>query len=303
MSSIVIAENLSKSYDGEPVVDRISFQVHAGECFGILGPNGAGKTTTLRMLIGLTPLDGGRLEMFGLPMHPEQKAVSRRLGVVSQEDNLDDDLSVQENILVYGRYFGLGEKVIRSRLEGLLEFARLADRRQQQVRTLSGGMKRRLVLARSLVAEPELVILDEPTTGLDPQARHLIWQRLRSLKEKGVTLLLTTHYMEEAARLCDRLLVMNHGRILDLGPPRELIARHLEPEVVEIRSSVGHPDPAPFRDLPVRLEIVGDVLYCYCADPSAVLATLRTLPTLTFLARPANLEDLFLKLTGHDLRE
>ncbi|MBF0135783.1 MAG: ATP-binding cassette domain-containing protein [Magnetococcus sp. DMHC-1] len=227
MADIVTVQDLVKHYDGMPVVDRIAFQVRAGECFGILGPNGAGKTTTLRMLIGLTPLDGGRLEVFGLPMHPEQRAVSRRLGVVSQENNLDDDLSVEENFLVYGRYFGLDEDTIRSRLDDLLEFARLRDRRRQAVNTLSGGMKRRLVLARSLVAKPELVILDEPTTGLDPQARHFIWQRLRSLKESGVTLLLTTHYMEEAAQLCDRLLIMDRGRILDLGTPTELIARHI----------------------------------------------------------------------------
>ncbi|MBF0177592.1 MAG: ATP-binding cassette domain-containing protein [Magnetococcales bacterium] len=300
---IITVQNLCKNYGGIPVVDHISFQVRSGECFGILGPNGAGKTTTLRMLIGLTPLDGGVLEILGLPMHPDQRSVSQHLGVISQENNLDDDLSVQENILVYGHYFGLGDKVIRSRLEELLAFALLTDRRHQPVRTLSGGMKRRLVLARSLVAEPKLVILDEPTTGLDPQARHLIWQRLRTLKEKGVTLLLTTHYMEEAAHLCDRLLVMNRGHILDLGSPRELIARHVEPEVVEIRSCGGRLDPTRLQNHSGRQEIVGDLLYCYAHDTTELLATLRTLPDLTFLARPANLEDLFLKLTGHDLRE
>ncbi|MBF0427156.1 MAG: ATP-binding cassette domain-containing protein [Magnetococcales bacterium] len=303
VSSIVTAEGLYKQYDGVPVVDHISFAIEAGECFGILGPNGAGKTTTLRMLIGLTPADGGRLELFGQPMHPDQRLVSRRLGVVAQEDNLDDDLTVEENLLVYGRYFGLRSGVIRARLEELLTFARLTDRRRQQVRTLSGGMKRRLVLARCLVAEPELVILDEPTTGLDPQARHLIWQRLRTLKERGVTLLLTTHYMEEAARLCDRLLVMNHGRILDLGTPRDLITRHVEPQVVEIRGRLAPPDPALLRDHAGSLELVGDTLYCYVRDTQAVLAILHAQPTLTFQTRPASLEDVFLKLTGHDLRE
>ncbi|MBF0624412.1 MAG: ATP-binding cassette domain-containing protein [Magnetococcales bacterium] len=297
------ARNLVKRYQGRTVVDHISFTVQRGECFGLLGPNGAGKTTTLRMIVGLTPADGGELTLFGLPMHPEQRAARQRMGVVSQEDNLDTDLGVAENLRIYGRYFGLPGALIEERLERLLRFAQLSDRAGQAVGTLSGGMRRRLVLARSLVADPELVVLDEPTTGLDPQARHLIWQRLRTLRDDGVTLLLTTHYMDEAARLCDRLLVMDHGAILDLGTPRELIARHVEPEVVEITGQGDPPDPATLGNPDGRQERMGDTLYCYTRDAAPLMERLSRRPDLAVLMRPANLEDVFLKLTGRELRD
>nr|CRH07091.1 ABC transporter, ATP-binding protein (NodI) [Candidatus Magnetococcus massalia] len=307
MDSIISAQGVCKRYGGKPVVNHIDFAVPTGSCFGILGPNGAGKSTTLRMLTGLTPVDEGTLLVFDQPMSPECRTVQDRLGVVAQEDNLDEDLSVWENILVHGRYFGLADEQIKPRISKLLTFAKLEDRADAAVRTLSGGMKRRLVIARSLVAEPELVVLDEPTTGLDPQARHLIWQRLRQLKEQGITLLLTTHYMEEAAQLCDRLLVLDSGDILDQGTPQELISRHVEPEVIEIRaeSSLNGTllDPAEFPNLKARLEKIGDTLFCYTEHAAEIMQILAHRHDLTMLVRPANLEDVFLKLTGRELRD
>ncbi|MBF0622091.1 MAG: ATP-binding cassette domain-containing protein [Magnetococcales bacterium] len=303
MSAIIQAKQILKQYNGVTVVDRISFDVQHGECFGILGPNGAGKTTTMRMIIGLAGVTEGQLHVFGYPMSPEQRLVPPRLGVVSQEDNLDIDLSVSENLLVYGRYFGLSARLIREQIPKLLEFAQLSDRGASPVRELSGGMKRRLVIARSLINNPELVTLDEPTTGLDPQARHLIWQRLRALKEKGTTLLLTTHYMEEAAQICDRLLILNHGQILDQGTPADLIKRHVESEVVEIRGCMLDSDLDCFENLPGRLERVGDTLFCYTHNADSVMAALKDHSALTLLLRPSNLEDVFLKLTGRELRD
>lgn len=302
-ASLILVQGLVKRYRDRAVVDRIDFQVVPGECFGMLGPNGAGKTTTLRILTGLTPRDEGAIWLFGHPLDPASPEYHRRIGVVSQEDNLDDDLTVVENLRVYGRYFGLPEDLIRLRVEELLEFAQLAERRDHAVRVLSGGMKRRLVIARALVASPELLILDEPTTGLDPQARHLIWQRLAELKSRGTTLFLTTHYMEEAARLCDRLMIIDHGRILAMGTPRALIAEHLEPEVVEIRPRLSPLEPASLLALPGRLEQSGDTFYCHSQDASEVLAALRGRHDLICLARPAGLEDLFLRLTGRQLRD
>ncbi|MBF0143228.1 MAG: ATP-binding cassette domain-containing protein [Magnetococcales bacterium] len=300
---VIAIEGLGKSYGGRVVVDQVSFRVDPGECFGILGPNGAGKSTTLRMIIGLTPADRGSLRLFGRGDPASLRACHARMGIVPQEETLDEDLTVHENLLVHGRYFALREEWLAARIETLLPFAQLTGQREQAVRTLSGGMKRRLTLARSLVANPDLVVLDEPTTGLDPQARHLIWQRLRQLREEGVTLLLTTHYMEEAARLCDRLLVMNHGRILDLDTPEALIRRHVEPEVVEIRSRRGPLPREIAATLPGRHELVGDTLYSYTNDASALLEEIRQQPGLLFLHRPANLEDVFLKLTGRELEE
>ena len=304
MIPIIQAKGLAKTYNGSAVVNQIHFAVHPNECFGVLGPNGAGKTTTLRMITGLTPVDAGELTLFGLPMHAEQTEASDRIGVVAQENNLDTDLTVAENIQIYGRYFGLPREQICKRLEPLLLFAQLSEQRNRLVSTLSGGMMRRLVIARALVASPDLLVLDEPTTGLDPQARHLIWQRLRQLKEEGVTLLLTTHYMEEAAQLCDRLMVMSHGNILDQGSPRQLIQRHVEAEVLEIRTlNSGSPDPSTFSDLPGRMESVGDTLLIYTHNSTPVLEKIRQYPDLTYLLRPANLEDVFLKLTGWALRD
>lgn len=304
MFPAIQAKGLTKRYQGQPVVNQIHFDVQAGACFGILGPNGAGKTTTLRMIVGLTHVDAGTLTLFGLPMDPEQSRISQRIGVVSQENNLDTDLTVAENIQVYGRYFALSRQHIQTRLDPLLAFAQLTEQRDRRVQTLSGGMMRRLVIARALVASPDLLVLDEPTTGLDPQARHLIWHRLRHLKGEGMTLLLTTHYMEEAAQLCDNLMVMNHGNILDQGSPQALIQRHVEAEVVEVRSRDGDlPDPNFFASLAGRTEMAGDTLLIYTHDAVPILEKIRHHPPLTCLMRPANLEDVFLKLTGWALRD
>ncbi|MBF0188830.1 MAG: ATP-binding cassette domain-containing protein [Magnetococcales bacterium] len=304
MQTLLDAEGLTKRYQGRKAVCSIDFQVVAGECFGILGPNGAGKTTTLRMVMGMTPIDGGALSLFGEKMFPEHPTLRQRIGVVSQEDNLDIDLTVAENLLVYGRYFGLSDRVITDKMEEMLAFAQLEDRGDTKVRTLSGGMKRRLVIARSLVASPDMIILDEPTTGLDPQARHLIWQRLRKLKESGVTLVLTTHYMEEAAQLCDRLMVLDKGRILDQGSPRELIERHVEPDVVEIRrvGSYQRPDRKRLDGLTGRIEPVADTLLFYTDDTESLFKRYQGRKH-TLLHRPTNLEDVFLKLTGRELRD
>ncbi|MBF0434109.1 MAG: ATP-binding cassette domain-containing protein [Magnetococcales bacterium] len=301
--TIIFASRLAKRYGERVVVDAIDFEVRHGECFGFLGPNGAGKSTTMRMIVGMTPRDSGRLEVLGRDVVPEDPWIAQQLGIVPQENNLDPDLAVRENLEIYGRYFGLTAELRRERIDQLLEFAQLSDRGATPVRILSGGMMRRLVIARALIAQPKMVILDEPTTGLDPQARHLIWQRLAKLKESGVTLLLTTHYMEEAARLCDRLLILNNGRILDQGSPEELIARHVEPEVLEIWSRTGFSSLEVFGDLPGRLERVGDSLYVHGDRLEPVRQRVLERSGYSCLLRPANLEDVFLRLTGHELKE
>lgn len=299
MEWIIHASGLRKHYGRHLVVNGLSFEVARGECFGILGPNGAGKSTTLRMITGLSPVEEGTLHLFGLPMRPEERHIAARMGVVPQDESLDPDLSVAENLRTYGHYYRLHGAPLEARITELLHFVQLEGRGKEPVRHLSGGMKRRLVIARSLLANPELVVLDEPTTGLDPQARHLIWQRLRMLREQGLTLLLTTHYMEEAAQLCSRLLVLDQGRILDQGTPAELIRRHVEAEVVELRGEGQH----GFTHPSCRLEPVGDTLYCYTQDAKPLLEQLRGQTGVTFLHRPANLEDVFLKLTGRELRD
>src|SRR3977135_2874615 len=232
--AVLAAHNLRKFYGGEEVVAGVSFGIAPGECFGLLGPNGADKTTTLRLCLGLTDPDGGSVELMQRPVPGEARQARSRVGVVPQMDNLDPDFTVRENLLVYGRYFGLAERVVRERIPSLLEFAGLAARAKARIQTLSGGMKRRLTLARSLINDPDLIFMDEPTTGLDPQARHLIWDRLKQLLAQGKTIVLTTHFMEEAERLCARLAIMDHGRFITEGSPRELIARHIEPHVVEV---------------------------------------------------------------------
>ncbi|HYX66002.1 MAG TPA: ATP-binding cassette domain-containing protein, partial [Burkholderiales bacterium] len=232
--SVLVARGVRKRYGELEVVNGVALEVKPGECFGLLGPNGAGKTTTLRLCLGLTHADAGEIELLGEPVPARARQARRGVGVVPQFDNLDPDFTVGENLVVYGRYFGLAPGTIAARLPGLLEFAGLAGRAEARIDALSGGMKRRLTLARALVNEPQLVFMDEPTTGLDPQARHLIWERLRRLTQEGRTLVLTTHFMEEAERLCHRLAIMDRGRIIAEGSPRELIAAHIEPHVVEV---------------------------------------------------------------------
>jgi lipooligosaccharide transport system ATP-binding protein len=281
-----------KRYGGKTVVDGLSFHVQPGECFGLLGPNGAGKTTTLRMLLGIAAPDAGTIRLGG-----------ERVGVVPQFDNLDPDFTVRENLLVFGRYFGLSAAQTRAMVPSLLEFARLESKADARVGELSGGMKRRLTLARALVNDPDVLIMDEPTTGLDPQARHLIWERLRSLLARGKTILLTTHFMEEAERLCHRLCVIEEGRKIAEGAPNELIVSEIGCDVIEIYG----PDPVALRDelapLAERTEISGETLFCYVTDAEPVHARLKQRADLRYLHRPANLEDVFLRLTGREMQD
>jgi lipooligosaccharide transport system ATP-binding protein len=302
--AVLEAHNLRKSYGGEEVVAGVSFGIRAGECFGLLGPNGAGKTTTLRLCLGLTAPDGGSIELMQRPVPGEARPARARVGVVPQMDNLDPDFTVSENLLVYGRYFGLTERAIRERIPELLEFAGLTARAASQIQALSGGMKRRLTLARALINDPDLIFMDEPTTGLDPQARHLIWERLKQLLARGKTIVLTTHFMEEAERLCARLAIMDRGRFITEGSPKELILRHIEPHVVEVHGDgVMDWTDREAGKLASRLEKSGDTVFCYAADPAPLLASLSRLQDLRYLHRPANLEDVFLKLTGRELRD
>ncbi len=303
LSTVVTARGLRKHYGEQVAVDGIDFDIPRGRCFGFLGPNGAGKTTTLRMILGLTPISAGSLSVFGLAIPERAREVRSRVGVVPQTDNLDPDFTVRENLQMYGSYFGLSRRSVEARIDELLAFAALSDRGEAKTETLSGGMKRRLTIARALINQPELVVLDEPTTGLDPQARHVIWSRLADLRSRGTTLILTTHYMEEAERLCDELVIMDRGGILDRGAPRELIARHVEPEVVEVRAETETSVERVASDTGCRLERMGTSLYCYTHDPSALMKRLQADHGLTFLHRPSGLEDVFLKLTGRELRD
>ena len=304
MNSPLVVADLRKAYDGKPAVDGLSFALERGECFGLLGPNGAGKTTTLRCCLGLTAPDAGTIRLLGLPVPAQGREARAQVGVVPQFDNLDPDFTVAENLLVYGRYFGLADHALRDRIPGLLEFAGLAGKENTGLRTLSGGMKRRLTLARALVNDPQLLVLDEPTTGLDPQARHLIWDRLKRLLAAGKTILLTTHFMDEAERLCDRLAVIDAGRLIALGAPRALIAERIEPQVVEVYGE-GAADwaAAEAGRFSRRCEVSGETAFCYVADAAPLLAHLADRPQLKTLHRPANLEDVFLKLTGRELRD
>ncbi len=297
------AEGLRKSYGGKEVVSGVSLSVPPGQCFGLLGPNGAGKTTTLKLCLGLVEPDAGSIELLGVPVPARAREARRRVGVVPQFDNLDPDFTVAENLIVYGRYFGIRSREIERRVPDLLEFAGLAGRSDARIGTLSGGMKRRLTLARALVNDPDLVFMDEPTTGLDPQARHLIWERLRQLTEQGKTLILTTHFMEEAERLCDRLAIMDHGRIVTEGTPAELIAQHVEPHVVEVHGPMLDGWISRVGNLCPRVERAGDTAFCYAPSAEPILRELEAEPGLRYLHRAANLEDVFLKLTGRDLRD
>lgn len=299
---IVIAADLTKKYGAYTAVDNIHFCVPKGKCFGFLGPNGAGKTTTLRMILGVTPKTGGELSVFGLSIPQHSREIRARIGVVPQADNLDPDFTVEENLRVYASYFGLRGHSVGYSIERLLKFAALEERAQAKTDTLSGGMKRRLTIARALINDPQVIILDEPTTGLDPQARHIIWARLEELKQQGATLLLTTHYMEEAERLCDELVIMDNGIILDHGSPNQLIKRHVEPDVIEIRGGDAKRFSLAEHEN-CRLERMGTSMYCYTSDPAYVLRQIHNNHGLTYLHRPADLEDVFLKLTGRELRD
>ena len=301
---VVNITSLCKSYAGQAVVDGIDLQVKRGECFGLLGPNGAGKTTTLRMMLGMTPVDSGELKLLGEIITPRAQQIRQRIGVVPQMDNLDPDFSVIENLLTYASYFNLSGKAVNQRIDELLEFARLTQKADEQIDSLSGGMKRRLTLARALINDPELLILDEPTTGLDPQARQHIWQRLRDLIHSGHTLILTTHYMEEAQRLCDRVAIMDHGKIIVQGSPQELIETHIEPHVIEVMGEdVERWQQQFLQNNSLRVEILGESLFIYTEDEKPIIEALCKSNHQDFIHRRANLEDVFLKMTGRDLRE
>ena len=298
------AHALRKSYGGREVIAGIDLDLRPGECFGLLGPNGAGKTTTLRLCLGLTDPDSGTISMFGLPVPRAAREARARVGVVAQTDNLDPEFTVRENLLVYGRYFGMSNARIAERVPALLEFAGLAGHAGDNIKTLSGGMKRRLTLARALINDPALIFLDEPTTGLDPQARHLIWERLRQLLAQGKTIFLTTHFMDEAERLCHRLAIMDRGRVIAGGSPRELIGEHIEPQVVEVFGDGAEAwADAHGASLSERCEKTGDTTFCYARNVGPLLQDLERRPELRYLHRPSNLEDVFLRLTGRDLRD
>ncbi len=305
--STLVARDLKKSYGDFQAVKGVDFEVFRGECFGFLGPNGAGKTSTMKMIYGAAIPTGGELTVAGLDVTRYERDVKRRIGVVPQENNLDDDLGVKENLLVYGRYFDLPKKVILQRAEELLDFVQLTDKANAEVEQLSGGMKRRLLIARALINDPEIVVLDEPTTGLDPQARHLVWERLRRLADEGKTLILTTHYMEEATQLCDRLVIMEGGRIVTEGSPKRLIEEHVSPQVLEFR---GRDDSLVKLHEVIGMEAdaverAGEALLVYTSDADALLETVRGsgVEVENTVYRQAGLEDVFLRLTGRSLTD
>jgi len=305
---MIRARGLVKRFGDFIAVDAIDFELHRGEAFGFLGPNGAGKSSTMRMIGCVSPPTEGELSILGLDPVADGPAIRARLGVVPQEDTLDLELTVRENLLVYGRYFGLSRDEIRERTARLLDFVQLSDRADDQVEPLSGGMKRRLTIARSLINEPEILLLDEPTTGLDPQARHAVWDRLFRLKQQGVTLILTTHYMDEAEQLCDRLVVMDRGKIAAEGSPQELIARYSTPEVLELRFEPDRHQVAADKLASVtaeRREVLADRILLYVTDGDVTLAAVRALglEPLTSLVRRSTLEDVFLRLTGRRLED
>lgn len=307
-SSILSVANLRKSYgNGAPksiVIDDLSFALKRGECYGLLGPNGAGKTTTLRLCLGLTAPDSGAIKLLGKKIPLDARQARMRVGVVPQADNLDPDFTVAENLLVFGRYFGIADADIAARIPKLLEFANLTAKKDARIGELSGGMKRRLTLARALVNDPDLIFMDEPTTGLDPQARHLIWDRLKTLLSEGKTILLTTHFMDEAERLCDRLAVIDYGQMIAEGSPRDLIGKHIEAEVVEVYGDNALAwGEAEARGKAARIEISGETVFCYTNDAQSLLASLHVMDGVRYIHRPANLEDLFLKLTGREMRD
>ncbi len=306
-AALIRARGLTKRFGAFTAVDAVDFEVATGESFGFLGPNGAGKTSTMRMIGCVSPVTEGELEVLGRDPLTDGPRIRSRIGVVPQQDTLDTELTVRENLLIYGRYFGLSRAECGRRADELLEFAQLTERRDDQVEPLSGGMKRRLTIARALINEPDLLLLDEPTTGLDPQARHLLWDRLYRLKQRGVTLVLTTHYMDEAEQLCDRLVVMDKAKIVAEGSPRELIERYSTKEVTELRFPVGVQETldGQLEGLAERMELLPDRVLLYADDGEAAVAAAheRGLRPETVLVRRSSLEDVFLRLTGRSLIE
>jgi lipooligosaccharide transport system ATP-binding protein len=302
---LISAHALTKSFGRFTAVDAIDFSVARGESFGFLGPNGAGKSSTMRMIGAVSPVTAGTLRILGRDPAVDGPAIRSRLGVVPQQDNLDMELTVWENLYIYGRYFGIPRRALRGKIDELLDFAQLADRARDKVEPLSGGMKRRLTIARSLINDPEILLLDEPTTGLDPQARHVLWDRLYRLKHQGVTLVLTTHYMDEAEQLCDRLVVMDTGKIAAEGSPAELIARYASREVAELRFGIGQNEPMAeqIADLAERTEVLADRVLLYVADGEKAVRMVheRGFRPVSSLVRRASLEDVFLTLTGRSL--
>lgn len=305
IESLVKARDLTKKFGEFTAVDSIDFDVQPGEAFGFLGPNGAGKSSTMKMIGAVSPVTSGELRVLGMNPGQDGPAIRSRLGVVPQEDNLDQELTVEENLMIYGRYFDLPRKEIARRIDDLLDFAQLTDRRTDRVEPLSGGMKRRLTIARGLINTPDLMLLDEPTTGLDPQARQILWDRLYTLKQEGVTLIITTHYMDEAEQLCDRLVIMDRGRIVAEGSPLELIAHHSTREVLELRFAVGTtpPDESVFDGVAKRVETLRNriVLYTDDADITSSAVSEREITPESMLVRRSTLEDVFLSLTGRSL--
>ena len=301
---LIHARGLVKRFDSLTAVDAIDFDVSRGEAFGFLGPNGAGKSSTMRMIGCVSPVTEGTLRILGLDPERDGSRIRARLGVVPQQDTLDTELTVRENIVIYGRYFGLSRRELRRRADELLEFVQLLERADDRVEPLSGGMKRRLTIARALVNDPEVLLLDEPTTGLDPQARHALWDKLFRLKREGVTLVLTTHYMDEAEQLCDRLVIMDRGRIAEEGSPAELIERLSTREVVELRFPGDTPsvDPASFNGQVARIEALPDRVLLYTDDGDALVPVAHDrLHPQSVLVRRSTLEDVFLRLTGRTL--
>jgi lipooligosaccharide transport system ATP-binding protein len=304
---VITLEHLSKQFGELRAVDDLSLQIPRGKCFGLLGPNGAGKSTTLKMLLGLSAPSSGSITVLGYPIPEQASQMRMRVGVVPQSDMLDPDFTVAENLLVYGRYFGLSEALLQERIDPLVEFAGLSSKRNNKISDLSGGMKRRLTLARALINDPEVLFLDEPSTGLDPQARHLIWERLNQLLEAGKTIVLTTHFMDEAQRLCDELVVIEKGRLIARGTPEHLIRDRMEAHVLELRGTpeVLHAARQLLEQHAawVRMERFGDTTYAYTEDGNRLQLVLGSLAGLSTLSRPANLEDVFLRLTGRELRD
>ncbi len=305
--TVLKVENLCKSFENtnkkNNVVNGLSFSLNKGECYGLLGPNGAGKTTTLKICLGLIKPDSGSVKLMNFDLSTHSQEARKHIGVVPQIDSLDPDFSVAENISVYGSYFGVSKKVISDRLDWLLEFSNLTKKRNSKISELSGGMKRRLTLARALVNNPDLILMDEPTTGLDPQARHIIWERLKTLLSQNKTILLTTHFMDEAERLCNRLGVIDNGTLVAEGEPKKLILDHIEPQVFEVFGEKSKDWAYHQKELSNRIEFCGETVFFYAKYAEPVLKSLILQKKLRYIHRPANLEDLFLKITGREMRD